>query len=320
MTRDEFLERSLDTLAEKFKGLNWSYPELNVKDHREPVLYWPGDLKDEIMICVLKDQVFRESLHRHDFFFFNYAYRFDYEAETEVPGHVIRIKEGECYIGQPFTGYGLRQSADDPAVVIGVLVQKQMFYRDFLPVIASDPTIFRFFLDPQSNIYSDDHLHFLIQEESPVRSILETMVMEYAHRREDTQTVLKPLVSVLLLHIARRYRQLHPLEAGNTTAEKIMRYMSTHTESVTLSELAAHFSYHPNYISNLLRKDTGRSFTEILTQMRMERAVMLLQGTELSVEEISAMLGYSDRSNFFKAFREYYGKTPREYSHNHSVY
>ncbi|MBR1811402.1 MAG: helix-turn-helix transcriptional regulator [Clostridia bacterium] len=208
----------------------------------------------------------------------------------------------------------MRQNADDHAVVIGVLIQKQMFYRDFLPVVASDPTIFRFFLDPQQNALSEDFLHFSFQRESPVRSLLETMVMEYAHRQEDTQTVLKPLVSVLLLHIARRYRELFPQETGGTTAKKIMRYMGSHTDSVTLSALANHFSYHPNYISNLLRKDTGKSFSEILLQMRMERTVMLLQGTELSVEDISAMLGYADRSNFFKAFRDYYVTTPREYN------
>lgn len=316
MKREELLERSLDILAEEFKNLKWDYPKLEVEKRHETMLYWPGEEEEEIMICVLQDQDFREELHRHDFFFFNYAYRCDYEAETEIKGNIIKIKEGECYIGQPFTGYGLRQSADDPAVVIGVLVQKQMFYRDFLPIIASDPAIFHFYLDPQNDAYSEDFMHFPIQEDSPIRNLLETMVIEYANRKDDTQTVLRPLVSSLLLYIARCYRELYPQESGKTLAKKIMRYMITHTDTVTLSDLGKQFSYHPNYISNLLRKDTGRSFSEILTQMRMERAVMLLRGTELPVEEISAMLGYADRSNFFKTFKEYYGKTPREYVNN----
>lgn len=314
MTRDAFLEQSLDTLAKEFRHLHWEYPDMGLKTRREPILYWPGDVQDEIMICVLKDQDFREELHRHDFFFFNYAYRCDYEAETETKGHIIRIREGECYIGQPFSGYGLRQNASDPAVVLGVLIQKQMFYRDFLPVVASDPAIFRFFVDPQRNAFSEEYLHFAFPKASPVRGLLETMVMEYAHRREDTQTILKPLVSALLLHVARRYREQFPQDKGKTVAEQIMRYMSAHPDRVTLSELSERFSYHPNYISNLLSKNAGRSFSEILLAIRMERAAMLLKGTELSVEEIASMLGYSDRSNFFKAFRTYYGMTPREYS------
>ena len=60
-------------------------------------------------------------------------------------------------------------------------------------------------------------------------------------------------------------------------------------------------------------KETGRKFTEILLEKRMERAALLLRNTTLSIEEISSLLGYSNHSNFFKAFKEYYKKTPREY-------
>ena len=45
----------------------------------------------------------------------------------------------------------------------------------------------------------------------------------------------------------------------------------------------------------------------------MSRAVILMKNTTLSNEEIAAMLGYSDQSNFYKAFREFYGVSPREY-------
>ena len=66
-------------------------------------------------------------------------------------------------------------------------------------------------------------------------------------------------------------------------------------------------------LSGLLRRETGRTFSEILLEQRMTRAACLLRGTPLSIENIAAMLGYRDSSNFYKAFREYYGKSPREY-------
>ena len=98
----------MDILAEAFRHLQWDYPEFTVPSGSEKILYWPGDPEEDIMICVLKDQDFMEDLHRHDFFFFNYAYKNDYEAKTEQTDNIITIREGECYIGQPFTGYGLR--------------------------------------------------------------------------------------------------------------------------------------------------------------------------------------------------------------------
>ena len=89
--------------------------------------------------------------------------------------------------------------------------------------------------------------------------------------------------------------------------------MGKELESITLKEIANHFSYHPNYISSLLQKKLGKTFSKILLEKRMDKAVILLKGTTLSIEEIAIMTGYSNTSNFYKAFREYFGKTPREF-------
>ena len=45
----------------------------------------------------------------------------------------------------------------------------------------------------------------------------------------------------------------------------------------------------------------------------MERALILLKGTSLSIEEIALMSGYSNSSNFYKAFQESFHMSPREY-------
>ena len=67
-------------------------------------------------------------------------------------------------------------------------------------------------------------------------------------------------------------------------------------------------------LSGYIRRELGKSFSEILLEQRMERAAALLRGTDLSIEDIAAMLGYSNNSNFYKAFREYYHVSPREYA------
>ena len=143
------------------------------------------------------------------------------------------------------------------------------------------------------------------------------MVVEYANPHEDTQAILKPLVLTLFMHVARRYASQYaaqnPEPVSEKLSDKILQYMSTHSDVVALKDIAKQFSYHPNYISALLRRETGKSFSEILLEQRMERAASLLKGTDLSIEEIALMLGYSNSSNFYKAFRVYYGKSPREY-------
>ena len=97
--------------------------------------------------------------------------------------------------------------------------------------------------------------------------------------------------------------------------QEMVQYIRDHSASVTLSDLAKEFSYHPNYISSVLSKETGKTFSRIVLEERMSRALLLIQNTTLPLESISAMVGYSDQSNFYKAFREYYGTSPRDYLH-----
>ena len=113
--------------------------------------------------------------------------------------------------------------------------------------------------------------------------------------------------------IARQYRLNKKVDAPKSISARIVQYINACPESVTLKEVAGHFSYHPNYVSALLRKEFGKTFSEIMLEKRMSKAVILLERTSLSIEEISVMLGYSNTSNFHKAFREYYRISPREY-------
>lgn len=267
-------------------------------------------------MCAFKGREISEPFHRQDFFFINYAYRNNYDALSAKYDNLITIHEGECYIGQPYSGYALRGKSEQEIVILGVLVRKDAFFREYLPAISADAELFRFFIDPQTNRFSDEFIHLSVPKDHDIRQILEMMAVEYANAQADTQQILKSMLQTLLLEIARRYRLQKTATARQTVSERMLSYIADHSDEVTLKTIAAHFGYHPNYVSTMLRKQTGRTFSEILLEARMERAVLLMRNTTLSLEEISAMLGYSNHSNFYKAFKSYYGTTPREYITN----
>lgn len=312
--KNPLLDLAMEKLARQFETLPWTYNMIRRDGRDEIVRLWPGDPKEEIMIAVLRGYDFHEPLHRQNYYFLNYAYEGSYRALSDRPDNEITICEGECYVGQPFCGYGIRQSGDAPGTVIGVLIQKELFYRDFLPIVSSAPAIFRFFIDPQRDAFSSDFLRFAFPKDSPVRTLLEMMIVEYADQQQETPAILRSLTAALLLQIARRCRVIVPADVTESLTDQITRYMAEHMESVSLSDLSAQFAYHPTYLSNMLHAETGETFSEILLRLRMERAGMLMRGTTLSVEEIAAMVGYSSTSNFYKSFRRYFGISPREYS------
>jgi len=312
---NRLLSLAINKLGHDWSHLNWEFRDFKLEDGTpDKMSQWQGDPQDDIMVVVFKGRHISEPFHRQDFFFIDYAYHLDYNALSAKFDNLVTVHEGDCYIGQPFSGYALKgDSTDDDIIMIGVHIKKEAFFREYLPALSQDPDMFRFFLDPQTDKFSDEFIHLSFEKTSPVRTLLEMMVIEYADKKEDTQLILKPMVLALFMHIARRYRLEKSDIKASSLSESIVGYINSHPESVTLKDISAHFSYHPNYISSLLHKELGKTFSEIVLEKRMDRAVVLLRGTTLSIEEISAMLGYTNTSNFYKAFRSYYGKTPREY-------
>lgn len=300
---------SIERLQGQFPELDWTYHDAEFgKMYR-----WPGLPEEDILICVHKSGAAQELFHRHDFFYFNYTYKGQYDSLSQQYDNCITIREGELYAGQPFAGHALCVHDNQDTIIIGVVIQKQTFFRSFLPMLSANSRLLRFLLDPATDSFSDEFIHFKVEDDCDIRALLEMMVVEYAYKKNDTQDMLKPLVLAFLMHVARQYARVTEQAVPERLSDRIVQYIGEHPDTVTLRELAGRFAYHPNYIASLLSRELGISFSKILLQQRMERAVILLRGTALPIAEISLMLGYSNTSNFHKAFREYYKASPREY-------
>jgi AraC-like DNA-binding protein len=80
--------------------------------------------------------------------------------------------------------------------------------------------------------------------------------------------------------------------------------------------LADKFKYHPNYISAVLKKATGKSFVDLLQIQRLNKAALYLANSDSPIPEIAEEVGYSSVSFFYKKFNEIFLQTPKEYREN----
>ena len=311
------LNNAFDKLAEEFNVIEWDRREETgakwIVDGAKSSLIqmWPGKSDEEIMICVFKGKDIHEPFHRQDFFFLNFAYKGSYGALSEKSDNQIRLLENECYIGRPNANYAINGESDAEIIIIGVLIQRESFIKNYLSLLASDSEILRFFLAPEQKNAGTEYLRLHFDKNDLVRSLLEWMVLKYAKKDADTQRILRPLTVALLLEISTKLKQMSA-DASDTLAAKILRYFEQHYDNATLGGMAAEFSYHPNYLSAMIKKETGKNFSQLLLEQRMTRAQILIENSPLTISDIAAMLGYTNTSNFHKAYREYYGHSPRQ--------
>ena len=83
------------------------------------------------------------------------------------------------------------------------------------------------------------------------------------------------------------------------------------SEKLRLEEVARDIGMPAHRLNALFKQRFGATVPEYLVGLRMEKAQNLLKNTDLSVNEVSAMVGYSHASGFRQAFRKHYGVSPK---------
>lgn len=96
-------------------------------------------------------------------------------------------------------------------------------------------------------------------------------------------------------------------------ALKVLQYIQEHCLRQSLETMASNLGYNANYLTRYLKNRTGRSYHEIVREVRLQTALRLLAETSLSIYDISETCGYNSPSHFFRIFREQFHMTPKKY-------
>lgn len=81
----------------------------------------------------------------------------------------------------------------------------------------------------------------------------------------------------------------------------------------TLTEAAAQAGLSPAYFSSVFKEELGESFSEYVNRLRVELAIELLLGSDMSLAEVAGSCGFDDQSWFSKVFRLHTGMSPGRY-------
>ena len=84
-------------------------------------------------------------------------------------------------------------------------------------------------------------------------------------------------------------------------------------ETLSLSDVADQVGLSSSHFSTTFKQETGKSFVEFLTSVRMDKAKEMLCFTDMKASQISYEVGYKDPHYFSYLFKKTQGCTPSEY-------
>ena len=142
-------------------------------------------------------------------------------------------------------------------------------------------------------------------------------VLEEEQKRPGWDAAVIGNTMTILAHMRRAYIER---SAGTMKAEKpeLLDRITAHIEKhyashITIDDLARQFYVSNSTISHLFKQKMGVSIYRYITQRRLIAAKTLI-GQKLPLEEIARQVGFSDYSTFYRAFKQEYGISPRQFA------
>lgn len=84
-------------------------------------------------------------------------------------------------------------------------------------------------------------------------------------------------------------------------------------EELSLEDVAEHVHLNPYYFSKVFKQQTGETFIDYVTRLRIERAKEFIKDGQFSLKEVCYMVGYKDPNYFSRVFKKVTGVAPTEY-------
>lgn len=256
--------------------------------------------------------------HYHDFFEIMYVYKGS--CTNGINGNSFKMKEGDiCILGMNDSHYVTVDCKDD--ILLNILIKKSLFDKSFLSLLSENDLLTNFFITSLFTLKDEQHyLYFSGKNNKTAQGLIQQLVMEYFNKKVCYKKSMECYLALVFSELLRCYQSSidkdNYKKMGNNHLSDILTYINDNKSTVTLASVSKHFNYHPNYLSSLIKKYTNKSFSDILQEVRLSEACDYLENTDLSIDNIVALLGYYDRSYFYKVFKKQYNMTPIEYRNN----
>ena len=195
------------------------------------------------------------------------------------------------------------------------------FHEDFLKgtELAHQIKKYNFF-----SYSANEALHLSPKEEKQIESIVENIDMEYQNNHDEfSKDIIISQLSTLLKYANRFYERqfLNRKELSNDLLEQFNRQLEAYFDSGRLQEegipsieqLAEQLSVSQRYLSDTLKKETGKTSTEHLQLYLIDEAKNILLNPQKSISEVAYELGFEYPTYFSRLFKKKEGISPTEY-------
>jgi len=263
--------------------------------------------------------------HRNDYF--DLIVIFSEELDLLIEDGCYRYQRGDiCLLNR---NVNFTELFNDGQEVVHIGMTKE-FLMDWPNSIArpyrKDGMIDKFFkANLQNEIrYNKDYIDLRLKsrDNQKAKDIIMNIVGTITAKESGYEFYVYGLITKLFSIIENRniYERTH-VDLGSsenkTLAESVKRYIDNRKRRVTRIEISDIFHYSEDYLGRIFKKYTGYSIKEYCQKIYIVEAKNLLINYDVSITDIATILGFENRTQFYRVFKDTVGMTPQEFRNNH---
>lgn len=326
---EKFYETYYDARKKKWK-LDEFLKNLNYQELLERRLiipeantgYMPSSMSDETYFelsdknsIVLNKHNRYTPAFRHRHVFFELVYVLTGSCTQRINQDEVTITEGQFCLLAPYTTHSI--GVFDDSIIVNILIRRSTFEDIFYDMLRDTNKIAVFFNQTLFSTTQNSYLILDTARDAMIREQVLTMFLEYINKKNYYEKILNSQLMILFAKILQLYEDKIQYPAlthkGNETCMQIIGYIEKNFKTVTLSSVCNHFHFSEGYCSRLIKEHTGKSFTQIVQELRFQQACSLLTSSNISIAEISSLSGFKNVEHFNRLFKKRYQLTPGQY-------
>jgi AraC family transcriptional activator of pobA len=169
----------------------------------------------------------------------------------------------------------------------------------------------------------NDALFFTPEEEETITWLFTKIHYELVNNKGNAnEDVILSLLNTVLTYSEVFYKRQFNENAlqATSTSGKIKSLLQEHYSNLseaqkkapTVSYIAEKLHISPNYLTDLVRNETGKNTVTLIHEFIVEQAEILLLQTDLNISDVAYRLGFDNVSYFSRLFKKIKGKSPNE--------
>ena len=265
-------------------------------------------ITDDYLIEI--NNISAEARHTHDFI--EFVYMLKGKSVHSLDNHEYFMKSGDLLV----INYDQVHSfnGDPNALFCNILIKPEFIDNE----LKECKNLWSLFDTPHYNEFKNlvninsNVIKFSPEEKSCFESTILLLNKEQHSSLSGSSFTTRAGINFIMTMIFKKMCEFSDEEFDNF--KNILNYIEkNYYQNISAKELSLLCHYNPSYFSRIFKKYTGITFSEYLKKTRISNACRLIKASDNNISNIYEKVGYTNKTNFYKHFKQITNKTPLEY-------